>query len=94
MRLLVVEDKTKLAQYLLKGLNEKGHVVDVASNGIEGRRLATGGDYDLVLPGIDDFGVLAALRVQSRYTPVLMLTARDKVETVSAVSSRAPTTTS
>ena len=85
MRLLVVEDETKLAQYLLKGLSENGHVVDVASDGIEGRRLATGGDYDLVLldlmlPGIDGFGVLAALRAQNRYTPVLMLTARDKVE--------------
>ena len=85
MRLLVVEDETKLAEYLHKGLGENGHVVDVARDGIEGRRLATGGEYDLVLldlmlPGIDGFGVLAALRAQSRYTPVLMLTARDKVE--------------
>lgn len=85
MRLLVVEDEPKLAQYLHKGLSENGHVVDVAPDGIEGRRLATGGEYDLVLldvmlPGIDGFGVLAALRAQTRYTPVLMLTARDKVE--------------
>jgi two-component system, OmpR family, copper resistance phosphate regulon response regulator CusR len=85
MRLLVVEDEAKLAQYLHKGLGENGHVVDVARDGIEGRRLATGGDYDLVLldimlPGVDGFGVLAALRAQPRYTPVLMLTARDKVE--------------
>ncbi len=85
MRLLVVEDEAKLSQYLHKGLSENGHVVDVARDGIEGRRLATGGDYDLVLldlqlPGVDGFGVLAALRAQSRYTPVLMLTARDKVE--------------
>ena len=85
MRLLVVEDEPKLAQYLHKGLSENGHVVDVVHDGIEGRRLATGGDYDLVLldlmlPGVDGFGVLTALRAQSRYTPVLMLTARDKVE--------------
>jgi two-component system, OmpR family, copper resistance phosphate regulon response regulator CusR len=85
MRLLVVEDEAKLAQYLHKGLGESGYVVDVARDGIEGRRLATGGDYDLVLldimlPGVDGFGVLAALRAQARYTPVLMLTARDKVE--------------
>ena len=85
MRLLVVEDETKLAEYLHKGLSENGHVVDVARDGIDGRRLATGGDYDLVLldlmlPGVDGFGVLAALRAQSRYTPVLRLTARDKVE--------------
>jgi two-component system copper resistance phosphate regulon response regulator CusR len=85
MRLLVIEDEAKLSQYLHKGLSENGHVVDVAHDGIEGRRLATGGEYDLVLldlmlPGVDGFGVLAALRAQGRYTPVLMLTARDKVE--------------
>lgn len=84
MRLLVVEDEPKLAQYLHKGLSENGHVVDVAGDGIEGRRLATGGEYDLVLldvmlPGIDGFGVLAAIREQNRRTPVLMLTARDQV---------------
>ena len=85
MRLLVIEDEPKLAQYLHKGLSENGHVVDVAHDGIEGRRLATGGDYDLVLldlmlPGVDGFGVLAAIRERSRQLPVLMLTARDKVE--------------
>jgi two-component system copper resistance phosphate regulon response regulator CusR len=85
MRLLVIEDEVKLAQYLHKGLSENGHVVDVARDGIEGRRLATGGDYDLVLldlmlPGVDGFGVLAAIREHKRQLPVLMLTARDKVE--------------
>jgi two-component system copper resistance phosphate regulon response regulator CusR len=59
--------------------------VDVANDGIEGRRLATGGEYDLVLldlmlPGVDGFGVLAAMRAAGKRTPVLMLTARDKVE--------------
>ena len=85
MRLLVVEDEVKLAQYLHKGLSENGHVVDVAHDGIDGRKLAVGGDYDLVLldvmlPGVDGFGVLAAMRTEGRKTPVLMLTARDKVE--------------
>jgi two-component system, OmpR family, copper resistance phosphate regulon response regulator CusR len=85
MRLLVIEDEVKLAQYLHKGLSENGHVVDLAHDGIEGRRLATGGEYDLVLldlmlPGIDGFGVLAAIREHKRQLPVLMLTARDKVE--------------
>ena len=84
MRLLVIEDEYKLADYLHKGLSENGYVVDVARDGIEGRRLATQGDYDLVLldlmlPGIDGFGVLAAVRERGN-TPVLMLTARDKVE--------------
>jgi two-component system, OmpR family, copper resistance phosphate regulon response regulator CusR len=85
MRLLVVEDEVKLAQYLHKGLSENGHVVDLAHDGIEGRRLAVGGDYDLVLldlmlPGVDGFGVLAALRAAQRNTPVLMLTARGQLE--------------
>lgn len=85
MRLLVIEDELKLAQYLHKGLGENGHVVDVAHDGIEGRRLALGGDYDLVLldvmlPGVDGFGVLQAIRSEKRALPVLMLTARDRVE--------------
>lgn len=83
MRLLVIEDEPKLAQYLHKGLSENGHVVDVAHDGIEGRRLATGGDYDLVLldlmlPGVDGISVCRAMRRggANADTPVLMLTAR------------------
>ncbi len=84
MRLLVIEDEAKLADYLHKGLSENGYVVDVARDGIDGRRLAVDGDYDLVLldlmlPGIDGFGVLKAVRAKGN-RPVLMLTARDKVE--------------
>jgi two-component system, OmpR family, copper resistance phosphate regulon response regulator CusR len=84
MRILVVEDERKLARYLQQGLGENGFVVDVAHDGIEGKHLATEGDYDLVLldvmlPGVDGFGVLSALR-KTKNTPVLMLTARDKVE--------------
>ncbi len=85
MRLLVIEDEQKLAQYLHKGLSENGHVVDLAHDGIEGRRLAVGGEYDLVLldlmlPGVDGFGVLASIRAEKRQLPVLMLTARDRIE--------------
>ncbi len=84
MRLLVVEDEPKLADYLHKGLSENGYVVDVARDGIQGRLLACDGEYDLVLldlmlPGVDGFGVLKAMRERGQ-TPVLMLTARDKVE--------------
>ena len=61
MRLLVIEDEPKLADYLHKGLSENGHVVDVARDGIQGRLLACEGEYDLVLldlmlPGVDGFG--------------------------------------
>ncbi len=84
MRVLLVEDEAKLAEYVRKGLSENGFVVDVAKDGIDGKHLALHGEYDLVvldvmLPGIDGFGVLKALR-ESRNTPVLMLTARDGVE--------------
>ena len=84
MRLLVIEDEPKLADYLHKGLSENGYVVDVASDGIRGRLLACDGEYDLVLldlmlPGVDGFGVLKAMRERGQ-TPVLMLTARDKIE--------------
>ena len=84
MRVLVVEDEARLADYLRKGLTESGYVVDVASDGIDGRHLAVEGNYDLILldvmlPGIDGFGVLKALR-QVHKTPVLMLSARDRVE--------------
>jgi two-component system copper resistance phosphate regulon response regulator CusR len=84
MRLLVVEDEPRLADYLRKGLSENGYVVDVVHDGIDGLHYALEGSYDLVvldvmLPGKDGFEVLAGLRAQRR-TPVLMLTARGKVE--------------
>lgn len=84
MKLLVIEDEVKLAEYLRKGLTEEGYVVDVAHNGVDGLHLAMEADYDLLvldgmLPGIDGLGLLAALRL-SKQTPVLMLTARIRVE--------------
>lgn len=84
MKLLLIEDELKLADYLRKGLGEEGFTVEVAHNGIDGLHLAVEGDHQLVildgmLPGIDGLAVLAALR-QSKSTPVLMLTARGQVE--------------
>lgn len=84
MKLLVIEDEVKLAEYIRRGLQEEGYVVDLAHNGIDGLHLAMESDYDLIvldgmLPGIDGLGLLAALR-QSKRTPVVMLTARVKVE--------------
>ena len=67
MKLLIVEDEAKLADYLRKGLAEEGYVVEVAGNGIDGLHMATEGSHDLIvldtmLPGIDGLGLLAALR--------------------------------
>ena len=84
MRLLVIEDEFKLGEYLKKGLDENGYTTELARNGLDGQFRALQGDHDLVvldvgLPGIDGFSILKSLR-QRRKTPVLMLTARDRVE--------------
>ncbi|CAB3699542.1 DNA-binding response regulator [Achromobacter marplatensis] len=84
MRILVIEDEPKLADYLKKGLSEQSHVVDLARDGVDGLHLALEGEYDLIvldvmLPGVDGFGILASVRAQ-KDTPILMLTARDAVE--------------
>jgi two-component system, OmpR family, copper resistance phosphate regulon response regulator CusR len=82
MRILVIEDQPKTAAYLRKGLTENGFVVDVASQGDEGLRLARSGIYDLIvldvmLPVRDGWSILAELRRAGRQTPALFLTARD-----------------
>ena len=84
MKLLLIEDDLRLADYLKKGLTEEGFVVDLARNGIDGLHLATQGLYEVIvldgmLPDIDGLAVLSALR-QSKSIPVLMLTARAMVE--------------
>ncbi len=83
MKLLVVEDEPKLGDYLRKGLTESGFVVDLVRDGPAGLHQARLGVYDLVildvmLPGLDGWQVLAALR-ESLQTPVMFLTARDDV---------------
>ena len=83
MRILVIEDEPKLGDYLRKGLSESGFTVDLARTGIEGRAMALDGAYDalvldVMLPGIDGFAVLEAVR-RTKTMPVLMLTARDEV---------------
>ena len=84
MRILVVEDEVKAADYLRKGLGESGYVVEVAHNGVDGQFLAQESDFDLVildvmLHGIDGWQLLQIIRRKSQ-VPVLFLTARDAVE--------------
>lgn len=84
MRILVVEDEVKAADYLRKGLGESGYVVEVANNGIDGQFLAQESEFDLIildvmLPGIDGWQLLQIIRRKSQ-VPVLFLTARDAVE--------------
>jgi two-component system copper resistance phosphate regulon response regulator CusR len=82
MRILVVEDKTKLANFIGKGLEAERFVVDVAEDGQKGLDLALVHDYDLLildlmLPRLGGTEVLAAVRRHKPNLPVLILTARD-----------------
>ena len=85
MRLLIVEDDTKLARALTIGLRHEGYAVDAAESGDDALALVETNDYDaivldLMLPGVDGFAVCEALRRGGRWMPVLMLTARTGVE--------------
>ena len=84
MRLLVVEDEAKTADFLAKGLRESGFAVDVALNGLDGRYFIEQQEYDLIildvmLPGLNGWQLLQLIR-QRGATPVLFLTARDAIE--------------
>ncbi|WP_017912315.1 heavy metal response regulator transcription factor [Xanthomonas sp. SHU 166] len=84
MKVLIVEDERKTADYLQQGLSEQGCSVDVAYDGIDGQHLALHYDFDVIvldamLPGLDGFAILRSLR-SVKSTPVIMLTARDSVE--------------
>jgi two-component system OmpR family response regulator len=85
VRILVVEDDTKMARLLENGLKEEGYAVDVANNGIDAEWLGREQDYDAVvldvmLPDADGFEVCRRLRAAERWSPILMLTARDGIE--------------
>ena len=88
-RILVVEDEQHLANGLRFNLEAEQHEVDLIDTGEEALRRLTedGRRYDLIildvmLPGIDGFGVATELRRMGRYVPVLMLTARGRSEDV------------
>lgn len=84
MRLLVVEDGTKMASLLKRGLEQEGYAVDVAVNGEDALWLAKGSPFDAILldvmlPDIDGFEVCRRIREAEVWAPVVMLTARDAV---------------
>ena len=86
MRILVIEDNTDIAANLGDYLEECGHAVDFAADGITGLHLAVVNEFDAIvldlsLPGLDGLEVCRKLRTEARkQTPVLMLTARDTLE--------------
>jgi len=82
MRVLVVEDERRLAAGVRAGLEAEGFAVDVAADGIDGAWMAREHPYDaivldLMLPGMNGFRVCRALREESVWTPILVLTAKD-----------------
>lgn len=85
MHLLLIEDDLQAAEYLLKGLNECGHVIDHAGNGDDGLHLALNGEYDVIiadrmLPGRDGLSIIKMLRADENRTPILILSALGEVD--------------
>ena len=85
MRILIVEDDAALAGFIRKGLEAEHHAVDTIGDGQQGRAMALEFDYDLVvldlnLPGIDGLSILRSVRQAKASLPVMILTARNRVE--------------
>jgi two-component system copper resistance phosphate regulon response regulator CusR len=85
MKILAIEDDRTVGQYVKRGLEEQRFHVDLATDGLEGLRLASGGQYDLIildlrLPEMSGLEVLRNLRDRGLTVPILVLTAQDTVD--------------
>ncbi len=85
MKILLVEDEQKIADFVEKGLKEHGFTVDVARDGNEGFYLATSHSYDVIvldimLPGKDGLSILKSLRQKNNTVPVIAATARGELD--------------
>jgi two-component system OmpR family response regulator len=85
MRLLLIEDHVRMAELIERSLRRESYAVDVAGTGEQGVGMAAANDYDavvldLILPDLDGFEALSRIRALGRWTPVLVLTARDAVD--------------
>jgi len=85
MHILLIEDDSEAAAYLVTGLTESGHVVDHSVDGEDGLHMALTGDYevlivDRMLPKRDGLSIIRMLRADDRRTPVLMLSAMGGVD--------------
>ncbi|MDQ1334774.1 MAG: Response regulator transcription factor [Thermodesulfobacteriota bacterium] len=85
MRILVVEDDTKIASFISKGLKEAGFAVDVAHDGVDGLHLGLTEPYDaavvdIMLPGLDGLALIERLRTKKIATPVIILSAKRSVD--------------
>lgn len=85
MRILLVEDEQKMANFIQRGLKEEGHAVDVAVDGESGWQYAETNDYDalildIMLPKMSGLEVCKKVREANKQTPILILTARDTTQ--------------
>ncbi|MEW6735986.1 MAG: response regulator transcription factor [Acidobacteriota bacterium] len=85
MRILLVEDDTRVARFVAKGLREQSYAVDVAADGDSALYQTAISSYDIIIldvmiPVIDGFEVCRRLRASGARMPILMLTARDAVD--------------
>jgi two-component system copper resistance phosphate regulon response regulator CusR len=85
MRILLVEDDLKTGDYLKQGLSEAGYITDWVSDGLSGKHQALSEAYDLIildvmLPVLDGWSVLSAIRQAGLTMPILFLTAKDEVD--------------
>jgi two-component system, OmpR family, copper resistance phosphate regulon response regulator CusR len=85
MRLLVIEDETKVGSFIRRALEEESYAVDLCADGPTGLDLARGNNYDLIvldvmLPGMSGLQVLETLRKEKVNIPVLILTARAQLD--------------
>ena len=85
MRILVIEDEKKVANFIKKGLEEEHYAVDTAFDGEEGLYMAEVNEYDLIvldlmIPKIEGLEVLKRIRGKKNNVPILVLTAKNTVE--------------
>jgi len=85
MRILVIEDEKKVANFIKKGLEEESYAVDISLNGKEGFDLASTGEYDVIvldvmLPYMDGFTITKELRKKKILTPILLLTVKETIQ--------------
>ena len=85
MRLLLVEDDEKIASFVEKGLKSSGFAVDLASTGTLGLDYALSAEYDtlivdIMLPEMDGFELIRQLRARGKNTPIIVLSARGRVD--------------
>ena len=85
MHILLIEDDVLAAEYLVKGLRECSHVIDLAADGEDGLHLALSGEYDVIvvdrmLPRRDGLSIIRLLRADQDATPVLVLSALGEVD--------------